>query len=67
MPRVVDHDRQRREYLAAALDLFARHGYAGVTMRQVAGEIGVSTGALYHYFSGKHDLFAQIFFSVCPT
>ena len=30
-------------------------------MRQVAGEIGVSTGALYHYFSGKHDLFAQIF------
>ena len=63
MPRIVDHDLQRREYLAAALELFARHGYAGVTMRQVAGELGVSTGALYHYFSGKHDLFAQIFFA----
>ncbi len=63
MPRIVDHEQQRQEFLAGALKLFARHGYAGVTMRQVAAELGVSTGTLYHYFSGKHDLFAQIFFA----
>ena len=63
MPRIIDHEQQRQEFLAGALALFARHGYAGVTMRKVAAALGVSTGALYHYFSGKHDLFAQIFFA----
>lgn len=29
-------------------------------MRQVAPEIGVSTGTLYHYFASKEELFRQL-------
>ncbi|WP_416915530.1 MAG: TetR/AcrR family transcriptional regulator [Roseicyclus sp.] len=41
---------------AAALRLFARHGFAAVSMRQIAAEIGVQAGALYLYTSDKQAL-----------
>ena len=41
---------------AAALKLFARHGYAAVSMRQIAGEVGVQAGALYLYTPDKQTL-----------
>ncbi|WP_299553378.1 TetR/AcrR family transcriptional regulator [uncultured Tateyamaria sp.] len=41
---------------AAALRLFARHGYAAVSMRQIAGEVGVQAGALYNYTPDKQSL-----------
>ncbi len=40
----------------AALRLFARHGYAAVSMRQIAHEVGVQAGALYLYTSDKQSL-----------
>lgn len=39
-----------------ALALFARHGYAAVSMRQIAKEVGVQAGALYNYTSDKQSL-----------
>jgi AcrR family transcriptional regulator len=41
---------------AAALRLFARHGYAAVSMRQIARDVGVQAGALYQYISDKQGL-----------
>jgi AcrR family transcriptional regulator len=40
----------------AALMLFARHGYAAVSMRQIAAEVGVQAGALYLYTADKQSL-----------
>ncbi|AUH34736.1 TetR/AcrR family transcriptional regulator [Paracoccus tegillarcae] len=40
----------------AALRLFARHGYAAVSMRQIAREVGVQAGALYAYTPDKQAL-----------
>ena len=40
----------------AALALFARHGYAAVSMRQIAAEVGVQAGALYLYTADKQSL-----------
>ncbi|WP_306113589.1 MULTISPECIES: TetR/AcrR family transcriptional regulator [unclassified Roseovarius] len=40
----------------AALHLFARHGFAAVSMRQIAGEVGVQAGALYNYTPDKQTL-----------
>ncbi|MCC5969991.1 MAG: TetR family transcriptional regulator [Pararhodobacter sp.] len=40
----------------AALILFARHGFAAVSMRQIAAEIGVQAGALYLYIDDKQSL-----------
>ncbi|MDP3959674.1 MAG: TetR/AcrR family transcriptional regulator [Pseudorhodobacter sp.] len=41
---------------AAALRLFASAGYAAVSMRQIAAEVGVQAGALYLYTEGKQSL-----------
>ena len=40
----------------AALALFAQHGYAAVSMRQIAREVGVQAGALYNYTPDKQSL-----------
>ena len=60
MPKIVDHDRYRKELLSKCFELFAQRGYGSLTMRQVAKEIGVSTGTLYHYFPSKEELFVQL-------
>ena len=44
----------------AALGLFARHGYAAVSMRQIAGEVGVQAGALYNYTPDKQSLLFRL-------
>lgn len=44
----------------AALGLFAREGYAAVSMRQIAGAVGLQAGALYNHFATKQDLLCEI-------
>ncbi|MEO0969064.1 MAG: TetR/AcrR family transcriptional regulator [Cyanobacteria bacterium J06639_18] len=60
MPKIVDHEQYRKELLWKSFDLFAQKGYASITMREIAKEIGVSTGTLYHYFPNKEALFLQL-------
>ncbi|GGE00361.1 transcriptional regulator, TetR family [Gemmobacter megaterium] len=45
---------------AAALRLFAQHGFAAVSMRQIAAEVGVQAGALYLYTPDKQSLLAEL-------
>lgn len=45
---------------AAAEQLFARHGFAAVSMRQIAAEVGVQAGALYLYTPDKQSLLADL-------
>ncbi len=40
----------------AAQQLFAKHGFAAVSMRQIAGAVGVQAGALYNYTPDKQAL-----------
>ncbi|WP_170759150.1 TetR/AcrR family transcriptional regulator [Ruegeria lacuscaerulensis] len=46
----------------AALGLFARHGYAAVSMRQIAAEVGVQAGALYNYTPDKQSLLYRLMY-----
>lgn len=41
---------------AAAEQLFAQHGYAAVSMRQIASSVGLQAGALYNYTPDKQSL-----------
>lgn len=43
-----------------AAGLFARFGYDAVSTKQLAAEAGVTIGALYHYFSGKEELYERV-------
>jgi len=45
---------------AAAQSLFARHGFAAVSMRQIAAEVGVQAGALYLYTPDKEALLFEL-------
>ncbi|MCG8367143.1 MAG: TetR/AcrR family transcriptional regulator [Pseudanabaenales cyanobacterium] len=65
MPKIVDHDRYRKELLRGCLDLFAERGYGSITMRQIAKGLGVSTGTLYHYFPSKESIFMQLVQELC--
>lgn len=60
MPKIVDHEKYRKELADKCMDLFSRKGYANVTMREIAKELGVSTGLLYHYFPTKEAIFAHM-------
>jgi AcrR family transcriptional regulator len=43
--------------LLAAHGLFAEHGYAAVTMEEVAAAVGVTKPLLYNYFGNKERLY----------
>jgi len=47
----------RERLLAAARTVFARGGFHGASVEEIASEAGFSTGALYSNFEGKEDLF----------
>jgi AcrR family transcriptional regulator len=51
----------RQAILDAAEFLFSRHGFYGVTVRQVAAEAGVDTALIHYYFGGKRELFDAVF------
>jgi AcrR family transcriptional regulator len=62
MPKVSQAhlDARRAEILEGARRAFARHGYDGATVTRLEEEIGLSRGAIFHYFDGKLDLFAAL-------
>lgn len=45
----------------AALDVLAREGFGGMTIRLVAAEAGVGAATAYTYFSSKEHLVAEVF------
>lgn len=61
MPKVVDVEQRRAELTDAAARLIARSGIEAATMREVAAEAGLTTGALTHYFADKHELLLTTF------
>jgi AcrR family transcriptional regulator len=56
MPKIVDHQERRAELAAAVWRLASRDGLESLTVRRVAEEAGLSTGALVHYFEDKEAL-----------
>lgn len=55
-PRAADYDQHRARILQRAVDAFARRGYPGASMADLAEECGASKAALYHYFPSKDAL-----------
>ena len=52
---------KRQRIRAAASELFARHGYAAATLRDIARQAGVGLGTLFDYADDKRDLVFLIF------
>jgi len=57
MTREQSRANTRERLLRAARSVFARSGFHGASVEEIASEAGFSTGALYSNFNGKEDLF----------
>jgi AcrR family transcriptional regulator len=53
-------DQRRRQLLDAAARLFARNGYAGTRIEDIASAGGASKGLIYHYFGSKEAVFVAL-------
>jgi len=60
---VRDHtpDSSRADILEAAAHCFMERGYAATSIDDVARRLGATKGRIYHHYSSKSDLFADVF------
>ena len=56
MPKQVDHEARRREISEALWRIASTRGLAGVSLRDVAAQAGISLGQLQHYFTTKDEM-----------
>ena len=54
------YDRRRAELALEAARVFARRGYDQTAVPELALELGMASGALYHYFASKEELLIAI-------
>lgn len=59
-PREQHREQVRARLVTAARELFARHGFDAVSLRQVADHSGVTPAMVNYYFGGKHGLWLAV-------
>jgi AcrR family transcriptional regulator len=55
---------RREEILEAAAQLFAKHGFHGVSIDDIGGAVGISGPGLYRHFPSKEAILAEMLLSV---
>ncbi|MEH6591553.1 MAG: TetR family transcriptional regulator C-terminal domain-containing protein [Halioglobus sp.] len=56
MPKIVDHQEQRRQLCATVASVIAEEGLENTTLRTVAAYHGCTKGMVQHYFTDKEEL-----------
>ncbi len=59
-PPATDSGDTKRRILDIAREMFSVHGYEVATNRDIASAAGITSGALYHYFGSKLDLYLAV-------
>lgn len=60
MSQSPDDTDTRERLVAAAVELFSRHSYAGTSLQMIADELGFTKGAIYHHFRTREELVRAI-------
>lgn len=62
MARIAGSDGEvtRSEIRKVSLSLFAQYGYAAVSMRQIASQVGVQASAIYQYYPNKQQILVSL-------
>lgn len=50
----------KQRILETALELFAQTGYLGTSMSDIAGQLGITKGALYKHYASKQEILSSI-------
>ena len=61
---ISDPEGPRGRLLAAAAQLFQDKGFARTTVRDIAGEVGILSGSIFHHFRNKEELLCQVMLEV---
>jgi AcrR family transcriptional regulator len=59
-PQSPDYDKRREAIVAAAAHLFARRGFDGASISDLAKACGTSKSLVYHYFPAKDDILYEV-------
>ncbi len=60
-PRTTRSAQTRDRIIVAAIEVFARSGFHGAKVADIAEQAGIAYGLVYHYFHNKEDILAAIF------
>ena len=63
-PPLIDSSETRGQIIVAARAAFARRGFDATTNREIAAAVGITTGAIYHYFTSKAELYVAVYAEV---
>lgn len=55
------------QLLDAAEELFSRHGFYGVTIKDIADKVGVHKSLIHYYFTDKQDVFDKVMARRAPV
>lgn len=55
-----DHEHRKREIVAAATKVISKEGLRALTVKRLAGEIGVTDAAIYRHFKNKEEVLAAV-------
>lgn len=58
---------RREQILAAAADLFARHGFHGVGIDDIGSAVGISGPALYRHFRSKDAMLGEMLTAISES
>ncbi len=66
MPRIIANYKSQAKALIiqAGIAEFSKRGYQNTTMEEIANQVGVTKGNLYHYFPSKLALLREIFLTL---
>lgn len=53
-------EHRRQEIIYAALELFVSKGYAATKVTDIAKQVNMSTGLMFHYFESKEKLYEEL-------
>jgi len=59
--RALRADNRVQELLDAAAHLFAQHGYAATSMRDIALAVNMQVGSVYYHFASKEELLVAVY------
>lgn len=60
MTREEQKEQRRQQILWAGLDLFVKKGYSATQISDIAKQVNMSTGLMFHYFPSKEALYVEL-------
>ena len=60
MTRKEQKEQRRIDILYKGLELFVKRGYKNTKITDIANELNISVGLLFHYYKSKEDLYYEL-------